>query len=74
MQVVQTFAKGMFDEVWAYLQHFRGRDLAHIRVFTDRDSDEMHPTKQGIAVEISDLPKLADAVAALVAAAEARSA
>lgn len=72
MQVVNVFAKNAFDEVWAYLQPFKGNDLAHIRTFSLGDDDEMYPTKQGITVKVSDLPKLAEAVAALVAAAEAR--
>jgi hypothetical protein len=33
----------------------------------------MRPKKQGIAVNVRDLPKLAEAVAALVAAVEART-
>jgi hypothetical protein len=73
MQVVNVFAKNVFDEVWTYLQHFRGHDRAHIRVFTLGDDDEMYPTKQGITIKVSDLPKLAEAVAALVAAVEART-
>jgi hypothetical protein len=72
MKVVHTFEKNSFDEVWAYLQPFRGNDLAHIRVFTLAD-DEMRPKKQGIAINVRDLPKLAEAVAALVAAVEART-
>jgi hypothetical protein len=72
MHVVNVFAKNGFDEVWTYLQHFRGHDRAHIRVFTLGDDDEMYPTKQGITIKVSDLPKLAEAVAALVAAVEAR--
>jgi hypothetical protein len=73
MRVVNAFAKSMFDEVWAYIQPFKGRDLAHIRVFTLGEDDEMHPTKRGITVGVSDLPKLAEAVAALVEAGEARN-
>jgi hypothetical protein len=72
MQVVNVFAKNGFDEVWTYVQRFRGHDRAHIRVFTLGDDDEMYPTKQGITVKVSDLPKLTEAVAALVAAVEAR--
>lgn len=71
-QVVNVFAKNGFDEVWTYLQPFKGHDLAHIRVFTLGNDDEMYPTKQGITVKVSDLPKLAEAMAALVAAVEAR--
>jgi hypothetical protein len=73
MKVVHTFEKNSFDEVWAYLQPFRGNDLAHIRVFTLGADDEMRPKKQGIAINVRDLPKLAEAVAALVAAVEART-
>ena len=72
MQVVNVFAKNGFDEVWTYLQPFKGNDLAHIRIFSLGDDDEMYPTKQGITVKVSDLPKLAEAVAASVAAPEAR--
>jgi Transcriptional Coactivator p15 (PC4) len=52
---------------------FRGHDLAHIRFYTLGADDEMRPKKQGIAVNVRDLPKLAEAVAALVAAVEART-
>jgi hypothetical protein len=72
MQVVNTFAKNAFDEVWTYLQPFRGHDLAHIRIFTLEDDDEMRFTEKGVAINVRDLPKLAEAVAALVAAIEAR--
>jgi hypothetical protein len=73
MKVVYTFEKNSFDEVWAYLQPFKGNDLAHIRVFTLGADDEMLPKKQGIAVNVRDLPKLAEAVAALIEAVEART-
>jgi hypothetical protein len=72
MQVVHVFAKNRFDEVRTYIQPFKRYDLAHIRIFTLGDDDEMHPTRQGVAVKLSDLPKLAEAVAALVSAVEAR--
>ena len=51
----------------------QGHDLAHIRVFTLGDNDEMHLTEKGVAVNVRDLPKLAEAVAALIAAVEARN-
>ncbi len=73
MKVVHTFVKNSFDEVRSYLQPFKGNDLAQIRVFTLGADDEMLPKKQGIAVNVRDLPKLAEAVAALVAAAETRT-
>jgi hypothetical protein len=67
--VIHTFAKNALDEVVAYIQPYQGRQLAHIRLFTPGGDDEMRPTKQGIAVQVSDLPKLAAAVSALCAAA-----
>jgi hypothetical protein len=73
MQVVHTFAKNAFDEVRAYLQPFKGHDLAHIRIFTLGDDDEMRFTEKGVAINVRDLPKLAEAVAGLVAAVEART-
>jgi hypothetical protein len=72
MQVVNVFAKNAFNEVWTYLQPFKGHDLAQIRIFTLGDDDEMYPTEKGVSVNVRDLPKLAEAVAALVAAVEAR--
>ena len=72
MQVVNVFAKNAFDEVWAYLQPFKGNDLAHIRTFTLGDDDEMRFISKGVTVNVRDLPKLAEAVAALAAAVEAR--
>jgi Transcriptional Coactivator p15 (PC4) len=70
MNVVHTFVKNSFDEVWTYLQPFRGKQFAHVRIFTSGDNDEMLPTKKGITVSLNDLPKLAEAVAALIRAAE----
>lgn len=73
MEVVHTFAKNRFDEVWTYLQPYRSRELAHIRVMTLGDDDEMHFTARGISINIKYLPQLQEAVTALVAAVEARS-
>ena len=70
MTVVFKFIKNSFDEVWAYLQPFKGELRAHVRIFTTRDEEEMIPTKKGISVSLKDLPKLADAVTALVEAVE----
>lgn len=70
MQVVHTFAKNAFDEVWTYLQPYRGQLRAHLRIFTLGANEEMHPTAKGITVSVSDVPKLAEALTALVEAAE----
>ena len=68
MKVVHTFAKNAFEEVRAYLQPYKGSQLAQIRVFTPDKNDVDRPTKKGIALSIRDLPKLAQAVDALLAA------
>jgi hypothetical protein len=71
MQVVNVFVKNAFEEVRAYLQPYKGGQLAHIRVFTPDKNDVDRPTRKGIALNIRDLPKLAQAVDALLAATEA---
>ena len=71
LQVVNVFVKNAFEEVRAYLQPYKGGQLAHIRVFTPDKNDVDRPTKKGIALSIRDLPKLAQAVDALLAATEA---
>ena len=71
MHVVNVFVKNAFEEVRAYLQPYKGGQLAHIRVFTPDKNDVDRPTKKGIALNIRDLPKLAQAVDALLAATEA---
>jgi Transcriptional Coactivator p15 (PC4) len=71
MHVVNVFVKNAFEEVRAYLQPYKGGPLAHIRVFTPDKNDVDRPTKKGIALNIRDLPKLAQAVDALRAATEA---
>jgi hypothetical protein len=68
MTVVHTFVKNSFDEVWTYLQPFRGELRAHVRIFTTASDDEMRPTKKGITVSVKDVPKLAEALTALVEA------
>jgi hypothetical protein len=71
MQVVNVFVKNAFEEVRAYLQPYKGGQLAHIPVFTPDKNDVDRPTKKGIALSIRDLPKLEQAVDALLAATEA---
>jgi len=68
MTVLHTFAKNSFDEVWTYLQSYKGELRAHVRIFTTGDDETMHPTKKGISVSLDDVPKLAEAVTALVEA------
>jgi len=68
MKVVDTFTKSSFEEVWTYLQPYKGRPCAHVRVFATGDGDAMYPTRKGITVKLSDVPKLAEAVTALAEA------
>ena len=70
MTVVHTFVKNSFDEVWTYLQPYQGKLRAHVRIFTTASDDEMRPTKKGITVSVKDVPKLAEAVNALLEAAK----
>jgi Transcriptional Coactivator p15 (PC4) len=70
MTFVHTFVKNSFDEVWTYIQPFQGKLRAHVRIFTTGDDDNMRPTKKGISVSLDDVPKLAEAVAALLEAAK----
>ena len=72
MTVVHTFVKNSFDEVWTYLQPYQGKLRAHVRIFKTGDDDNMIPTKKGISVGLKDLPKLVEAVTALVDAAKER--
>lgn len=65
MKVVHTFVKNSFEEVWTYLQPFKGELRAHVRIFDTRDDETMYPTRKGITVKLSDVPKLAEAVTAL---------
>jgi Transcriptional Coactivator p15 (PC4) len=65
-----VITKNRFDEIWAYVQPYGRHDLAHLRIFTVSEDDEMIPTKRGISIHVKDLPKLAEAVAALVSAVE----
>jgi hypothetical protein len=70
MTVVHTFVKNSFDEVWTYLQPYQGKLRAHVRIFTTGDEETMHPTKKGVCVSLDDVPKLAEAVNALLEAAK----
>ena len=67
-RVVFVFEKNSREEVRARLRTFKGHELADIRVFaTNDDGDGDHPTKKGICVKVADLPKLLEAVRALIA-------
>jgi hypothetical protein len=69
LRVVSTLAGNGRGEVRAYVQEFKGRELAHVRYFMRDKDGRARPTKKGIAVDVRELPKLAEAVDALLAAA-----
>src|SRR5206468_3391901 len=67
-RTVYRFAKNSREEVRASLTTYRGHRLADIRVYAaDDDGDGDHPTRKGIAVRVRDLPRLREAVEALIA-------
>jgi Transcriptional Coactivator p15 (PC4) len=68
--IVYSFPKNSKEEVKARLSTFQGYRLADIRVWTADANDEEFPTKKGVSVKVEELPKLLEAVQALVAAAE----
>ena len=63
-QVDYPFVRNAYQEVRAYLQSYKGQQLAHVRIF----SPEGSPTRKGITVSISDLPELSSSVDALLTA------
>ena len=75
-RVIYSWTKNSRDEIRATLSMFKGYALADIRVWTvdDREDERVHPTRKGISVRVGDLPKLLEAVQALVAATEQRRA
>ena len=72
MTVVHTFAMNNPAEVRTYLQRYKGEPLAHVRIFSRGRNNTMNPTRKGIAVSLDDVPKLAEAVTALVKAVKER--
>jgi Transcriptional Coactivator p15 (PC4) len=69
---VYRWPKNSREEVRASLTTYRGHRLADIRVYVadDGDGDGDHPTKKGLAVRVQDLPRLREAVDALIEAHE----
>ena len=66
-RTVYVFSKNSREEVRACLTSFKGHRLADLRVYAADENDVDHPTRKGIAVRVDDLPKLLEAVQALVA-------
>ena len=72
LHIVSAFSHNGTGEVRAYVQTFNGHDLAHVRHFIRAKDGLARPTKKGIAVDVGELPKLAAAIDALLAAAGGR--
>jgi hypothetical protein len=68
-RLVFTFPKNQREEVRATLSTFHGRRIADIRVYRANEDDEDLPTRKGIALDVRSLPRLLEAVQALVDAA-----
>jgi hypothetical protein len=65
-EVVYTFAKNAFQEVWAYREPYMEHDLVHLKVFkVGKDGHTMSRTKAGLSINVRLLPELANAVSAL---------
>jgi hypothetical protein len=68
-RIVYSWPKNSREEVRATLSTYHGRLLADLRVWAaDDEGDGDHPTKKGISVRVEQLPKLLEAVQALVEA------
>jgi hypothetical protein len=71
-QVVYTFPKNSREEVRATLKTWKGHRLADLRVWAaDDEGDGDHPTRKGLCIRAKDLPRLREAVEALIAAEQA---
>jgi len=66
--IVFVFRKNARELVGASLEVFKGRRVADVRVYVAGENGEPRRTKKGICVRVEDLPKLREAVDALIAA------
>ena len=71
LNTVYTFDKSKSEEVRASLSAWRGRTRGDTRVFATNGEGEIVPTKKGVSVSVEDLPRLREAVDALIAGASA---
>lgn len=68
--VVYTFPKNRREELRATLTTFNGHELADLRIWAHVDDSDV-PTRKGISVKVGQLPKLLEAVEALMQASKA---
>jgi hypothetical protein len=69
-EVVYAFPKSAREEIWAYIQEYRGQKLFHLRTFTTNEDNGGRPTTRGIALSVDDLSELKTAVERLCLVAE----
>ena len=72
INIIYAFRKNSHEEVRAFIEDFHGLEMAHIRVFETGTTLD-YPTKKGIAVQVTQLDELKQAIDALVAAQEENS-
>jgi transcriptional coactivator p15 (PC4) len=68
---VYSWPKNHSEEVRATIGTFRGHRIASLRVYVANEDDELFPTKKGLSLRVADLPRLREAVDALIEAEQA---
>ncbi len=62
-QIFEGFEKNSREQVVGLIQQFKGKWLAHIRIAVlARESDEVIPTRKGVAIDVSRFKELRDGV------------
>lgn len=64
--LVYSFPKNRREQVRASLTEYRGHQLADVRVYVVDDLGQPIATKKGLSVRVEDLPRLREAVDALI--------
>ena len=59
---IAVIPKNRSSEIRVSLVKYMGINLVDVRIFSSFDNGEKRPTKQGVAVSITRLPALADAL------------
>ena len=66
--LISRIRKNASEEIWIALSNYEGRDLLNIRAYF-RGIDGFQPTRKGVAVSISKLKELKDALESSVVSA-----
>ena len=62
-KLISTFEKNATEEIRVQLREYRGHQLLDIRVFYyPEEGGEARPTKKGVSVSVSLVPKLREAI------------